>query len=151
LKCIPRGAEVIRLLQSEDNHLIEDILKYLAQFSSLPDGANLIIAVFVLSTYLQDHKDIYYLPEILFHAVPERGKTRTGKAAVHICYRGVHTVDSREANLFRFSQDLHATILLDIRDLWKKVERTRVMTSCYFGMKKGRRLPEFYIQRRAVQ
>src|SRR4030067_2586284 len=60
---------------------------------------------------------------ILFYAVPERGKTRTGKAAIYIAYRGVHCVDLREANLFRFAQDLRATLFIDIMDLWKKAEK----------------------------
>ena len=77
----------------------------------------------VFLSYLQDHSDIHYLPMILFYAVPERGKSRTGKAITYISYRGVHVVDLREANLFRFSQNLKATLFCDVMDLWKKAEK----------------------------
>ena len=60
---------------------------------------------------------------LLFFAVPERGKSRTGKSITYISYRGIHVVDLREANLFRFSQNLKATIFFDLMDLWKKAEK----------------------------
>ncbi len=103
--------------------LFEDVLQYLKRFSYLEDKHWLIVACKVFLTYLQDHPDIYYLPMILFYAVPERGKSRTGKAAICISYRGVHVVDLREPNLFRYSENLRATIFFDLMDLWKKAEK----------------------------
>lgn len=106
-----------------DQRLFEDVLTYLKRFSYLPQRQWLIIGYNVFLSYLQDHPDIHYLPMLLFYAVPERGKSRTGKAVIYISFRGIHIVDLREANLFRFSQNLKATLFFDIMDLWKKAEK----------------------------
>lgn len=121
---LARAEEVIKWHQADnDRKLFEDILGYLRRFSYLPDKQWLIVACKVFLTYLQEHPDIHYMPMILFFAVPERGKSRTGKAVIYLSYRGVHVVDLREANLFRFSENLKATLFFDIMDLWKKAER----------------------------
>lgn len=103
--------------------LFEGVLSYLKRFSYLPDEQWLIVACNVYLSYLQDHPDIHYLPMLLFFAVPERGKSRTGKAVSYVSFRGIHVVDLREANLFRHSGNLKATIFFDLMDLWKKAER----------------------------
>ncbi|MFA4919521.1 MAG: hypothetical protein WC581_09740 [Thermodesulfovibrionales bacterium] len=119
------GAEaVIKWYQTDnDKKLFEDVITCLKRFSYIPDNQFLIVACKVFLTYIQDHPDIHYMPMILFYAVPERGKSRTGKAVALISYRGIHVVDLREANLFRFSQNLQATLFFDLMDLWKKAER----------------------------
>ena len=121
---LARVEAVIRWYQTDnDKQLFEDVITYLKRFSYITEEQLLIIACKIFLTYIQDHPDIHYLAMILFYAVPERGKSRTGKAAIYISYRGVHCVDLREANLFRFAQDLKATLFIDIMDLWKKAER----------------------------
>ena len=121
---LPNAKAVIIWYESDnDQMLFKDVIAYLKRFSYLTKEQSLIITCKVFLTYIQDHQDIHYLPMILFYAVPERGKTRTGKAVIYIAYRGVHCVDLREANLFRFAQDLKATLFIDIMDLWKKAER----------------------------
>ncbi|MBT9168959.1 MAG: hypothetical protein DDT19_02311 [Syntrophomonadaceae bacterium] len=121
---LPNAKAVISWYESDnDQKLFEDVIAYLKRFSYLTKEQLLIIACKVVLTYIQDHLSICYLPMILFYSVPERGKSRTGKAAIYISYRGVHCVDIRESNLFRFAQDLRATLFLDIMDLWKKAER----------------------------
>jgi hypothetical protein len=107
-----------------DSALYHDLLTYFRRFSFLRENELQIIALYVFLTYIQDHKDIHYLAVILFYAVPERGKTRTGKAFTYVARRGIHQVDLREANLFRYSQNLQATLFLDIKNLWKKAERS---------------------------
>lgn len=121
---LPSAKAVINWHESDnDQMLFRDVIAYLRRFSYLTKEQLLIIACKVFLTHIQDHPDIYYLPMLLFYAVPERGKTRTGKAIIFISYRGIHIVDLREANLFRFSQDLKATLFIDIMDLWKKAEK----------------------------
>ncbi|HBO85218.1 MAG TPA: hypothetical protein DD641_09715, partial [Deltaproteobacteria bacterium] len=107
---LPRAENVFDYYRCSDDELFQDILQYLKRFSCLSDKHFLIVVCTVFLTYIQDHPDIHYLAMILFYAIPERGKSRTGKAITHIAFRGVHVVDIREANLFRFSQDLKATI-----------------------------------------
>jgi hypothetical protein len=121
---LPRAAEVVKWYHSDDDKkLFLGVTNYLTRFSYLTDSQLLIITCNIFLTYLQDHPSIDYMPMLLFYAVPERGKSRTGKAACYISYRGIHCVDLREANLFRFSQDLKASLFIDIMDLWKKAER----------------------------
>ncbi len=120
---LPRAKYVLQFYSINDPYLFQDILTYFKKFSYLTDRQRLLVTLTVFLTYIQDHADIHYLPILLFYAVPERGKTRTGKAFILIAYRGIHIVDLREANLFRYSQDYQATLFFDIRDLWKKAER----------------------------
>ena len=122
-----------------DQKLFDDVLTYLKRFSYLPQRQLLIVACNVFLSYLQDHPDIHYLPMLLFYAVPERGKSRTGKAVSYISYRGVHIVDLREANLFRFSENLKATLFFDMMDLWKKAERNGSEDILLLRFEKGAR------------
>jgi len=121
---LARASDVLKWYKSDnDQKLFGDVSTYLKRFSFLSDKDWLIVVCNVFLTYLQDHPDIHYLLMLLFFAVPERGKSRTGKSITYISYRGIHVVDLREANLFRFSQNLKATIFFDLMDLWKKAEK----------------------------
>ena len=121
---LPRADKCLKCYnKTGDPTLFDDLLTYFRRFSFLPDDHWVIIGLSTLSTYLQDHNDIHYQAMILFYAVPERGKSRTGKAVIYAAYRGVHLVDMRETNIFRFSGYMAATLFFDIKDLWKKVER----------------------------
>lgn len=122
---LPRGEEVSKLFHKEDGQLFDAVQGYLKRFSFLPEPQWMIVTLFAFLTYIQDHPDIHYFPMLLFWAAPERGKSRTGKALVHVCYRGIHLVDLREANLFRYAENLRATLFFDVMDLWKKAERNQ--------------------------
>lgn len=120
---LPQADACLANYPKNDDALFDDLVGYFHRFSFLPDEDWLVIALYVFGTYLQDHPDIHYQAMIFFHAVPERGKSRTGKAIIYVAYRGIHLVDMRETNIFRFSANLGATIFFDIMDIWKKVER----------------------------
>ncbi|KWT92038.1 hypothetical protein [Candidatus Magnetominusculus xianensis] len=115
-----RGEDIIECYKKEDKGLFNDLLVYLKRFSFLEFKQWLIVACFVFLTYLQDFPDIHYMPMLLFYAVPERGKSRTGKSIIYVAFRGVHLVDLREANIFRYSENLRATLFFDMMDLWTK-------------------------------
>jgi hypothetical protein len=121
---VAEGENIIKLYDADDITLLDDVMSYLKRFSYLADSHFLIIACNIFLSYLQDHKDVHYIPEISFFAAPERGKSRTGKAITYASYRGIHVVDLREANLFRYSQNLRATIFFDMKNLWKKAEKS---------------------------
>ncbi len=106
-----------------DTTLFRDIYQYFTRFSFLTPGQNLIITLYVLATYAQDHPQLHYLGVIFFYGESEHGKSRTGKAATYICYRGIHIITMREPNIFRFSQDLQATIFFDMKDLWQQARK----------------------------
>jgi len=120
---IPRAAKVVRYFDQEDTGLYDDLLTYLKRFSALDDEQWAIVANYVFLTYLHDHPGIDYCPYILFHAVPERGKSRTGKSVTYVAFRGIHLIELREATIFRYSQNVHGTLFLDLLDISKKAER----------------------------
>lgn len=120
---LPRAAEVLRYYAQEDPTLYDDLLCYLKRFSALDDEQWAIVAHYVFLTYLHDNPGIDYCPYILFNAVPERGKSRTGKSVIYVAFRGIHLVELREATIFRYSQYLHGTLFFDLMDISKKAER----------------------------
>lgn len=120
---IPRASEVSRYYAQEDGSLYDDLLSHLSRFSSLDDEQWTIVAHYVFLTYLHDHPGIDYCGYVLFNAVPERGKSRTGKSITYVAFRGIHLVELREANIFRYSQNLHGTFFFDLMDISKKAER----------------------------
>jgi hypothetical protein len=121
---LPLANKVLNFItEDKDEHLFKDIQNYLLESCHLNDGQRTIATCYAFLTYMQSHPDIHYLPILLFYAVPERGKSRAGKALTYISYRGIPSVDLREANLFRYSQDYNATVFFDVMDLKKKVEQ----------------------------
>lgn len=103
---LPRAAEVLRHFSQADENLYDDLLLYLKRFSALDDEQWAIVAHYVFLTYLHDHSNIDYCPYILFYAVPERGKSRTGKSVTYVAFRGIHLIEMRESTIFRYSQNL---------------------------------------------
>lgn len=99
--------------------LYDDLVAYFKRFSYLPEDTWPVIAFSVMLSYLQDHQDVRYVPVIYFYAVAERGKSRTAKSMLSVSYRGVHLGDMNNANIFRYAENLNATLFLDCTDLWK--------------------------------
>lgn len=120
---LPRVAEVMRCFTQEDPTLYDDLLSYLKRFSALDDEQWELVAHYVFLTYLHDNPGIDYCPYLLFNAVPERGKSRTGKSIIYVAFRGIHLVELREATIFRYSQYFRGTLFFDLMDISKKAER----------------------------
>lgn len=121
---LPRGKEVLRRyeLREKDEVLYEDLLAYHHAISELPAEEYYdLIAAWDLHTYLIEA--IQYSPFICLFAVPERGKTRTGKGMIYVAYRGIHVESLREAYLVRVARDLQVSIFFDVRDIWQKAEK----------------------------
>jgi len=138
---LPRADKCLEYCNTDDHELFDDILKYFKKYSLIPDEQWLVVALYTFQTYLQDSPDIHYQAMILFHAVPERGKSRTGKAIAHIAYRGVHLVDMRETNIFRYSGNLAATLFFDMMNIWKKVEKNGTEDVMLLRYEKGAKVP----------
>jgi len=122
-KYLPRADEVLEYYNNDsDSKLYNDLLEYHQNISELPSATyyDLLVA-FDFLTYLTEA--IQYSPYIWFYAIPERGKSRTGKGCIYVVYRGVHVESLREAYLFRIANNLGATIFFDVRDLSKKAEK----------------------------
>lgn len=108
----------------DGQQLFNDLLTYFKRFSYLDDDVWPIVILSVFLSYLQDHDDVRYIPVIYFYAVAQRGKSRTAKTFLSVCYRGIHLLDIRQANIVRFSQNLGATLFFDVTDLWKTAEKS---------------------------
>jgi DNA primase len=128
---LPRGEQVLRHFsayenlspQDIDGELCDALIEHLRGISELPDDAYYeLIAAWVIHTYLQEY--FQYSPVLIFIAVPERGKTRTGKVLAHLSYRGIHVESLREAYIFRLAENFAATIFFDVMNLWKKAEKS---------------------------
>jgi hypothetical protein len=121
---LPQAEMVMEYINQDDATIFPDVVAYLKRFSALDEHQWSVVAHFLFLTYLQDHKDIYYSPILLFYAVPERGKSRTGKSLTYLAFRGIHLNELREANILRYCENLRSTLFFDIMDVWKKAERT---------------------------
>ncbi len=97
--------------------LLDDLIAWHKAASDLGrEEAYLLLALYDMLTYVQEHTD--YLPIIVLEAEPERGKSRTGQAAIFVCRHGMHLVGIREANLLRDAGDRQATLFIDLMDVW---------------------------------
>ncbi len=107
-----------------DATLFPDLVSYFGDVSDLPTPDHyLLLAWWSAHTYL--YELFVYSPILCLYGIPERGKTRTGKALAAVSYRGIVTETVREPNLFRWSENLGATLFLDVRNLWQKLEREK--------------------------
>jgi len=120
---IPRWKEISRAYHEDTPQaLFHDLIEYHKSFSHLPSEAYyVLLAAWDFSTYIIDH--LNYSGYIYLYAVPERGKTKTGQSMIYVSYRGIHQENLREANLFRSSHDLAATLFIDVSNLSKKAVR----------------------------
>jgi len=119
---IPRGTEVIKHYSNDDDQAIfNDLVTYHANVSELPDENHYkFLAAYDMHTHMADKCE--YSPIIWFYAIPERGKTRTGRAISYVARRGMQVVTVKEAHLIRMAEDLGATLFIDVSDLQHKME-----------------------------
>jgi hypothetical protein len=120
---LPRAHMVMEYLNRNDTSLYRDVVTYLKRFSALDDPQWSVVATYIFLTYLHDHQNIDYCGSILFYAVPERGKSRTGKSVAYAAFRGIPIIEMREANILRDCRDHHGTLFFDLEDVSKKAER----------------------------
>jgi hypothetical protein len=120
---LPRSSDVIASYVADSDYDIYLALKsYFKKVSQLPTESHYaLLALWTIHTYLLEH--FSYSPYLLLWAVPERGKSRTARAATYAAYRGLVTETLQEANLFRWSNDLGVSLAFDVRDLWRKAEK----------------------------
>lgn len=123
---IPKMSEVLQHHSNDtDTALFNDLVAFFKTISELPDENHYkFLAVFVMHSYLVEQFE--YSPMVWFYAIPERGKTRTGKAITYTSYRGVHIITLRESHIIRLAKDLRATLFIDVSDLQQKMENNNV-------------------------
>ena len=145
---LPSGEHIISLYEKEkifpqkeiDAVLYDDLIRYHRNISELPDEKYYdLLASWDLHTYLLENTQ--YTPIICLFAVPERGKSRTGKGAIYVAYRGVHVESLLDAYLVRVAHDLHASLFFDVRDIWKKAEANGSEDILLHRFEKGAKVP----------
>ena len=134
---LPKASVVMEHVGNDnDNRLFIDLVNYFKGVSELPDENHYkFIAAYCFHTYLINR--FQYTPILGFFSIPERGKTRTGRAIVNVSYRGITIVTLREPLILRLAKDHRATIFFDISDLWKKAEAAGVEDILYNRYEKG--------------
>lgn len=145
---MPRVEEISRLYEAQskkspqdcDKELYDELLAYHKSISELPeDGYYDLIVAWDLHTYLLE--TIQYSPIICLFAVPERGKSRTGKGMIYAAFRGIHVESLRDAYLVRVAHDLNASLFLDVKDIWKKAENNGSEDILLHRFEKGAKVP----------
>jgi hypothetical protein len=129
--------------------LYEDIVKHLTSVSDLPEVSGVsdvsevsfydLLAAWCIHTYLQE--SLQYSPIICFFAVPERGKSRTGKSLIYLAYRGIHVESLREAYIFRVADSFNSSIFFDVKDIQKKTDIANSEDILLQRFEKGAKVP----------
>lgn len=145
---MPRGGEILKLCETQskksveecDKELYDELLAYHKSISELPEDSYYdLITAWGLHTYLLE--TIEYTPIICLFAVPERGKSRTGKGMIYIAFRGIHVESLRDAYLVRVANDLIASLFLDVKEIWKKAEKNGSEDILLHRFEKGAKVP----------
>ena len=145
---LPRGDEVTKFYklqkvlspQQSNAALYDDLLAYHQNISELPSDEHYdLLAAWDIHTYCLEH--VQHSPEICFDAVPERGKSRTGKGMIHVAYRGIHVESLRDAYLVRVSHDLQASLFFDVMNLWQKAEKNGTEDILLHRFERGAKVP----------
>lgn len=120
---LPSGEEVLKHYSGDtDAALYDDLLAYHKAVSELPceEYYDLLVA-WVFHSYLLEA--VRYTPYLWLYAIPDRGKSRTGKGMIYVAYRGIHVESLREAYQVRFADEFQGSIFFDVADIMKKAER----------------------------
>ncbi|MFH0926826.1 MAG: CHC2 zinc finger domain-containing protein [bacterium] len=145
---LPRAEEVLNLYELQkvispeesDSVLYDDLLTYHKSISEFPDEAHYeLIVAWVIHTYLIEA--FQYSPIICLFAVPERGKSRTGKGMIYVSYRGIHVESLRDAYLVRVAHNLRASIFFDVKNIWRKAEKNQSEDILLCRFEKGALVP----------
>jgi DNA primase len=138
---LPRALEVQRHFRADsDEVLFRDLVEYHQQISEMPSERHYeMLAAWDVHTYLFDKSD--YSPYVWLYAIPERGKTRTGKGCIYVARRGLHVESLRDAYLIRVAQDLNATLFFDVLNVQKKAEQNGSDDILMLRYEKGATVP----------
>jgi DNA primase catalytic core len=138
---LPRADRVLDAYKTDtDARLFYDLVAYHKGISELPsENHYYLLSLWDLHTYLFEKSE--YSPYLWLYAIPERGKSRTGKGCVYIARRGLHVESLRDAYIIRIAENLGATLFFDVLDLWKKAEKTGTEDILLQRYEKGATVP----------
>ena len=120
---LPRAEEALKHFTTDtDRKLYDDLISYHRGISELPSEAHyMLLAVWDFHSYMA-HKS-QYSPMLWFYAIPERGKSRTGKGCIYVAFRGLHLESLRDAFIVRTAENQQTSLFFDVMDFWKKAEQ----------------------------
>jgi DNA primase catalytic core len=145
---LPRGDQVKKMYRLEqqlqpserDGAIFDDLVEFLKSVSELPESCYYdFLAAWVLHTYLTE--TIQYTPIICLFAVPERGKTRTGKGLIYLAYRGIHVESLRDPYIIRIAEHFGSTMFFDVKNIWRKAEKSGSEDILLLRFEKGATVP----------
>lgn len=141
LEIIKNYKSVGSLLNSGNGYnLYDKIKKYLYSVSDLGcDEYYDLCATWIMHTYR--HEATHFFPILWLFAIPDRGKTRTGKGMIFASYRGMHVESLAQAYILRASRDVLASLFIDVFDIWKKAMRSEATDILLHRFKKGSTVP----------
>ena len=154
---VPDAEEVIETYQLEsqiptetaDLVTFDALIRYHKEISELPTEQHyLLLAAWDIHTYFQDQ--LQYSPIICLYAVPERGKSRTGKSMINVAYRGMHVESLREAYILRVAQYYQASLFIDVMNPWKKAEKMGVEDILLQRFERGTTVPRVLFPERGA-
>ncbi len=154
---VPDAEEVIEAYQLEsqistetaDLATFEALIQYHKDISELPTERHyLLLAAWDIHTYFQDQ--LQYSPIICLYAVPERGKSRTGKSMINVAYRGMHVESLREAYILRVAEYFQASLFIDVMNPWKKAEKMGVEDILLQRFERGTTVPRVLFPERGA-
>jgi hypothetical protein len=120
--------------------LYDDLVRYFRAASDLPDDLYYdLLTVWSFHTYLLEA--VQNSPIICLFSVPERGKTRSGKALIYVAYRGMHVESLREAYIVRVAENYGCSIFFDVMNVWRKAELSGSEDILLHRFEKGATVP----------
>ncbi|NWG32558.1 MAG: hypothetical protein HXY29_13855 [Rhodocyclaceae bacterium] len=103
--------------------LAQELEKAFKDAAVLPSDEHYkLLVLWTLATYMLENTR--YFIGLLFLGPPERGKSRLLKALAALCYRAWKTETLNESDIFRFTERVHGTLLLDLYDVMSKLDHT---------------------------
>jgi hypothetical protein len=90
-----------------------------------------VLALWVMGSYLLDR--FRYFPILLLEGPPARGKTRLGKAAIFLAFRGIATMSPTPATIFRNRSRHLASYFVDIKDVPGKMAESSDFENLILG------------------
>lgn len=145
---LPNGVKCLEAYKLHKNNpkeeilskLFDDLIAYHKSVSTLPSEEHYtLLAAWDIHTYLLEQTQ--YTPIICLFAVPERGKSRTGKGLIYIAYRGIYVESLREAYLLRVGEHFGGALFFDVKDIWKKAEKHGSEDIILLRFEKGANVP----------
>lgn len=147
---VVRLADVQAALKEDDATLSKDLVSLLPQGAEVEPMPGLgvygFLGLWIMHTWCLE--GARYTPFLGFVGPPERGKSRLGRLLMALAWRGFTTPSPREANVFRIADRFAASIFLDLRDAWRKIEDCGLDDVLLVRFENGAKIPRVNLDAR---